>query len=578
MIIFILSERSRSLAERLQSSLKEAEIVCSSEACALLQTLFVQGYTLIGICSTGILIRSLGPILGNKRTEPPVIAVAPDGRCVIPLLGGHRGGNRLAARLARILGIEPSVTTASDAHFDVALDEPPCGWHVATPERLKACLKDLLQGAAVRLEGRASWLEEKNLPWSENGNWTLKATVYRAPEPPERMIVYHPALLALGIGCEKGTSEQELETLVFETLERYGLASEAIGIIVSIENKIAEPALTRLSQILNCERRFFSASELERETPRLQTPSKQVYELMRCHGVAEAAALAAVGPRGHLLIAKQKSVKATCAIAQGEEPIDPNSIGRKSGALAIVGIGPGGLEWCLPQALIALRACHHLVGYGGYLDLVKGFSLRGKRHRFDLGQEFERARYALDLAASGTYVGLISSGDPGIYAMATIVFEILDAEPTLERESVEILVYPGLTAMHVLAAAAGAPLGHDFCVISLSDVLTPWSVIEKRLIIAAQSDLGVVLYNPVSQRRSWQLRKTREIFTLYRSSRAPVIIGRNLTRPGQNITFLTLEELEPAGLDMLSILIIGSPRTKTFLTRTGRAWCYTPRS
>ena len=578
-IIFILSERSRPLAERIRSALQEeAEIVCSSDVPGLLQPLFLQGYTLIGICSTGILIRSLGPVVGDKTLEPPVIAVAPDGRCVIPLLGGHRGGNPLAGQVAKVLGIEPSVTTVSEGRFGIALDDPPPGWDLATPDRIKPCLRELLEGARIDLEGQASWLEEGSLPWSGEGEWTLRATVYKDSDLPLRVIVYHPHQLALGIGCEKGTSPQEIETLVFETLERHRLAPEAIGVVVSIEDKMGEPGVYQVSQTLKRERRFFSAAELEQQTPRLQTPCERIYRIMGCHGVAEAAALAAVGPQGDLLVPKQKSERATCAIAQAPCPIDPSRIGRRAGSLAIVGVGPGGMEWCLPQALVCLRSCQHLVGYTRYLDLVDSFALQGERHRFDLGQEVDRARFALDLAATGVRVGLISSGDPGIYAMATIVFEVLDSDPTLARERVEIAVYPGLSAMQALAAAVGAPLGHDFCVISLSDLLTPWTVIEKRLIAAAQSDLGVVLYNPVSARRTWQLQRTRQIFASYRSPRTPVIVGRNLARPGQSITSLTLDDLDPIQLDMLSIVIIGSTRTKNFTTSFGQSWVYTPRT
>ena len=574
-IIFILSERSRPLAERLRSAMPEAEIVCCSTA--LLRPFFLQGYTLIGICSTGILIRTLGPILGKKTSEPAVIAVSTDGKRVIPLLGGHRGGNRLASQVGKVLRVEPSLTTLSDPRFGIALDEPPDGWYLATPERVKQCVTDLLNGAKIRLEGQAPWLEESRLPWSDEGEWTLRTTVYKDTQESEKEIVYHPYQLALGVGCEKGTSSEELETLVFETLDRYGLAWRAIGVVASIEDKMGEPALSRLSRLLEREERFFSAVELERERDRLRTPSEQVYQLMKCHGVAEGAALAAVGPQGQLLIAKQKSKRATCAVAQASFPLDPSMIGKGVGTLAVVGVGPGKIEYCLPHALACLRECDHLVGYSGYLELVDAFALKGERHPFPLGQERDRARYALDLAANGHRVGLISSGDPGIYAMATVVFEILDREPTVKRERVEIMIYPGLSAMQTLASMVGAPLGHDFCVISLSDLLTPWTVIEKRLLAAAQGDFTVVLYNPLSKRRRWQLQRAQEILSAYRRGQTAVVVGRNLCRNGQNVSLLTLDTLDPNQIDMLSIVIVGSSRIKNFTTSLGQSWVYTPR-
>jgi cobalt-precorrin 5A hydrolase/precorrin-3B C17-methyltransferase len=230
--------------------------------------------------------------------------------------------------------------------------------------------------------------------------------------------------------------------------------------------------------------------------------------------------------------------------------------------LAIIGIGPGDAAARTAAADAALDAASDVVGYGLYLDLL-GPALDGKkRHDGQLGAEEERVRCALDLAASGRAVALVSSGDAGIYGLASLVFELIerDAQPQWHRVSIEVI--PGVSAMQAAAARLGAPLGHDFCAISLSDLLTPWAQIECRLKAAAEGDFVIALYNPRSARRSTQIERARALLLTARSGETPVALARNLGRDGERIVITTLAALDPAQVDMLTLVLIGSSTTR----------------
>jgi len=249
--------------------------------------------------------------------------------------------------------------------------------------------------------------------------------------------------------------------------------------------------------------------------------------------------------------------------------------------LFVLGTGPGDLDLLSPMAATAIEASTDLVAYGLYLDLLGELCDGKTRHDRPLGEEIERARLALDLAASGKSTALISSGDIGIFAMATLVFELLDRQlQGLEERpqwlDVDIQVIPGISAMQAAAARIGATLGHDFCAISLSDLLTPWEVIERRVEAAALGDFVVSFYNPVSMKRRWQLEKARDILLLHRSADTPVVLGRNLTREGEQVEIIRLGDLTADQVDMLTLVQVGSSNTRHIDTGK-RSWLYTPR-
>jgi cobalt-precorrin 5A hydrolase/precorrin-3B C17-methyltransferase len=247
------------------------------------------------------------------------------------------------------------------------------------------------------------------------------------------------------------------------------------------------------------------------------------------------------------------------------------------GRLAIVGLGPGSPQWLSPEVKAILQSATDLVGYKTYLDLVGNLAKGKQHHQSDNRVELERARQALNLAATGKSVAVVSSGDPGIYAMAAAVFEVLDHDANPAWEKIEIQVAPGISAMQAAAAAVGAPLGHDFCAISLSDILKPWSVIEQRIIAAAQADFVIAFYNPVSKQRTWQLSTAQEILLQWRAPETPVILGRSLGRLSQAVEVTTLAQLKSEQVDMRTIVIVGSSTTRIIHRKDGRVWVYTPR-
>jgi cobalt-precorrin 5A hydrolase/precorrin-3B C17-methyltransferase len=390
-------------------------------------------------------------------------------------------------------------------------------------------------------------------------------------------LVFHPATIALGVGCERLATAGELIALAEESLAAVGLSPLSVSCVVSIALKAAEPAVHALAEHLGVPARFFDAATLERETPRLANPSDLVFRETGCHGVAEGAALAAVGAEGHLALAKRRSARATCAIGLSPRIVDPSAVGRSRGKLAILGLGPGADNSRTPEVDAALREATDWVGYRLYLDLLQPLASGKVQHPFDLGAEEARVSHALDLAAAGRDVALISSGDAGIYAMATLVFELIERGGQADWARVEILGLPGVSAMQVAAARVGAPLGHDFCAISLSDLLTPWPVIERRLRAAADGDFVVALYNPVSQRRRSQLAAARDILRTARPAETPVVLGRNLGRSGESLRITTLAQLDPADVDMLTVVLIGASATRAVSRPDGGHWIYTPR-
>jgi cobalt-precorrin 5A hydrolase/precorrin-3B C17-methyltransferase len=549
-----------------------------ADTMAHLRTLFVAGAPIVGICATGILVRALAPLLSDKTREPPVLALAENGSAVVALLGGHRGANDLARRIAALTGGTAAITTAGDLALGIALDEPPPGWRVADPAMVKPVAAAMLAGDPVALHvdtGDANWIAESGYRFTDDAPLRIRVS-HRASAVAPQTLVYHPPVLALGVGCERNADPAELETLVRTTLAAHDLAREAVACVVSLDLKADEPAVLALADGLDVPARFFTAETLAREEPRLATPSDVVQNAVGVAGVAEAAALAAAGPDGTLLVPKQRSQRATCAIALSPRDIDINTIGHPRGQLFIVGIGPGDAAWRTPDANAALAQATDIVGYGLYLDLLGTAISSKRRHESALGAEEDRARLALDLAAEGRSVALVSSGDAGIYGLATLAFELLESGRADGWRRIEVRVCPSLSALQAAAARAGAPLGHDFCAISLSDLLTPWPEIERRLQAAADGDFVVALYNPASARRRDQLRRALEILRAQRPATTPVIVARNLGRTGEAVDLTTLAAFDPESVDMLTLVMIGSSRTRAFANGAVR-WVYTPR-
>jgi len=527
--------------------------------------------------------------LQNKLNEPPLIAVAEDGSAVVPLLGGHHGANDLAHQIADILGISPAVTTAGDLRFGIALDEPPEGFVLSNPEDVKHFTAELLSGEYVSLssgdkqaapdymQGFYKWLRDSRMPFSENAKLRISLAVKPISGNAEHLVFqiapdFSVKNIVIGVGCERGTDPEELIALVRKTLQENDISPERVAVVVSLDLKADEPAVHAVAKNLECSARFFDVATLEALTPKLKNPSEIVFQEVGCHGVAEGAALAAVGDSGILLVSKVKSSgmpgagRATCAIAESAEFLDPQMIGRAQGTLFIVGTGPGTPEWRLPESEKMLRKATDWVGYGLYLDLISDLHNGQKQHRFDLGQEEVRVRHALKLAAQGKTVALISSGDPGIYGMAGLIFEILAESGWDPKTGLQVVIVPGVSALNSCASVIGSPLMTDFAVVSMSDLLVPWEIIVKRVEAAAAGDFVIVIYNPSSKKRIHQLQDTRKLLLEHRSPNTPVAIIKGAYRESQSIVITDLENLMEYSdkLGMISTVIVGNSSTYNF--------------
>ncbi|MEO5804977.1 precorrin-3B C(17)-methyltransferase [Devosia sp.] len=540
---------------------------------ALVPRLFAAGTPIIGVCAAGILIRLLAEHLGDKHNESPVIAVSQDGAQVVPLLGGHHGANRLARRIADGLGGTAALTTASDSRFAHGLDEPPAGYVLANPADAKPAMAALLAGEDIALTGIAPWLAEAGYPLAKDGS--VKITVTERTDGTG--LIVHPTTLIAGIGCERGTEAAEIIDLLAATLARYDLSPLSLAAIGTIDLKADEAGLHAVAAHFGVPLRVFTASQLDEERGRLVNPSAIVEAEIGTPGVSEAAALKA----GELLVSKHKSRRATCAIGRAAAPIDPETFGRAPGQLHIVGIGPGEAISRTASAVAALDVATDWVGYGLYLDLIADLQSGQQEHRFPLGDEEPRVRHALELAATGKTVALVCSGDAQIYAMAALVYELLDATGTRAvsdaARRVGVESHPGISALQAASATAGALIGHDFCAISLSDLLTPREDIIKRLHAAAEGDFVTAFYNPRSLRRTDLIEQAKAIYLGHRPPETPVVIGTSVGRPEENVRVTTLAAFDPTEIDMLTIVLFGASTSRAFKRGDGKTVAFTPR-
>ncbi|PWJ21968.1 precorrin-3B C(17)-methyltransferase [Jannaschia seohaensis] len=540
------------------------------DALAHARDLFAAGHAVIGVCAAGILIRAVSPLLSDKTAEPPVLSVSDDGAVVVPLLGGHRGANRLARRIAEALGATAAVTTAGEVALGVALDEPPPGWALANPQDAKPVMATLLSGSGARTIGDVPF----DLPPGDGVE--LVGTEVPAQGGPTRL-VYHPMHHVVGVGCARDADPEELWENVQAVLSEAGVAPGAVAAVATVDLKLDEPAVHVVAERLGRPVRAFSPEALTAiDVP---NPSEVVRAEIGTPSVAEAAALALAG--GTLVHTKRKTAMTTAALARAEAPITELA-GQTRGRLSIVSLGPGQAAWRAPEASRMVQEAEELVGYGLYIDLLGPLAAGKPRADFPLGGEEDRCRYALERAGEGRNVALICSGDAGIYAMGALVYELLARDPadpsalSPAARRVEVVATPGISALQGAAARIGAPLGHDFCAISLSDLLTPRDDILRRLRAAAEGDFVIAFYNPVSRRRRTLLAEARDILLAHRPADTPVLLATSLGRPQESLRLRRLDALEVDEVDMLTTVLVGSSQTRTVATPDGMRM-FTPR-
>ena len=535
--------------------------------------LWPQRRQLIFILAVGAVVRTIAPYLDDKATDPGIVAVDEAGKHAISLSGGHLGGgDRLAIEVAALLGIEPAITSATERQHLPAIDllGKPYGWRRGSGDWTAVAAAIARQDpiSAVQTCGESLWrglLPNKHQFEFEAPKDTQAQLWISEQLPPQKqpIVSWHPRVLWVGMGCERGTTRSCLEAALKQALAREGLAIEAIAGLASIELKQDEAGLLALAKAYDWPLRFFAAAELAAcDVP---TPSEVVRAEVGTPSVAEAAAIAAANSQ--LLIPKQIYRDAggacTVAIAKAEREYNPNP-----GYLYLIGSGPGALDQLTLAARSALTRCDAIVGYQLYLDLLKPlFHPQQLVLGSPIGQEVDRAKRAISLAEKGLTVGVISSGDCGIYGMAGLVLECL-ADRGWDGQTPGVEVLPGISALQAAAARIGAPLMHDFCAISLSDLLVPWELIERRLEAAARADFATALYNPRSRQRQRGIEIALEIFRQARPLATPVAIAKSVYRPEEEIRMLTLGEVDPTAIDMLSVVLIGN--AKTFV-HAGRA-------
>ncbi len=504
----------------------------------------------------GATLRIIAPLLKDKHNDPVVVCVDEQARFVIPISGSHRGANELSDQIASILNAEVVTTTATDISKSISFDL--LDGFSATGD-IAGVSTSLIDGQRIRVMNKINWPLPSTIEEVEDldKNGSLKPVVvidHKKSAFEKGVVVLHPPCLVVGIGTSSDANSQQVQQLLDRIIDKYQLAPESIESIATIEKRLNHPALMEL----NKKTYGFSSQELSKiKTP---NPSTEVANSVGTPSVCEAAALLAAGPDSELIVQKQKNSTVTIAIAKRKKP---------RGKLSIVGIGPGGKDFRTIAAIKSIQQADFIIGYKGYLQLCADL-ISPSQHQlpYPLGKEVQRAQKAIELAMQGNKVSLISSGDPGIYAMASITFELIQYPIDYDIETIS-----GITAASSSAALLGAPLGHDNASISLSDLLTPWEEIENKITQAAKADFVITFYNPKSQKRNWQLKKALKIISNYRNLETPIGIVTNAGRSDQKIFKTTLGHFEDSQVDMNSCVIVGSSKTllkhNTILTPRG---------
>ncbi len=574
--------------------------------------------------AAGATTRLIAPLLRDKATDPAVVVIDGAGEYVISLCGGHQGGADLLARaIATQISATPIITGAAAAQDLAGIDllGEPFGWNpgsgdwtgvsaaIATAAAVMTQPDDQTPGSVqagsvqvIQETGSTLWQAhlphphpfQFGVPEVSEAPGILEAPEISAHAPTARIwisatqrelseapvpavqvpeIQWHPRMLWVGIGCERGSSRQLIESAITQACQAQHLAEGAIAGIATLDLKADEPGLLELCAARHWPLCCFSAEQL-REIP-VPTPSPVVQAEVGTPSVAEAAAI--VASQGTLRVQKQihrlegEPGAVTVAIAQSPSEEYREYTGR-IGQLALVGIGPGALDQMTPAAKTAIVMADVIIGYSLYVDLIRPLLRPGQIvEALAITQERARAERAIALAQWGLSVAVISSGDSGIYGMAGLVMESL-SQDGWDGKSPTVQVFPGITALQAAAARVGTPLMHDFCAISLSDLLTPWERIEKRLQAAAEADFVVALYNPKSKTRVTQIATAQAIFLRHRSPETPVALVRSAYRDTEQITITTLGRLLDADIDMLTTVLIGNASTINH-----HDWLITPR-
>ena len=550
--------------------------------------------------ATGAVVRLIAPLLENKATDPAVVVIDEAGQYAISLCSGHQGGaDRLAHQVSQHLGSAPVVTGAAHELGLSGIDVlgNPFGWQRGSGQWTAVAAVVASQEPVEVIQDCGSDLWQQHLPPQHPFQFGFPELKEKRQAPQARIwispvqrrfneesklpkVQWHPRVLHVGIGCERGVSQALIQLAIDQVCQQYHLATAAIATLGSATIKADEAGLVALAQEKGWPLQCFSPEQLAAvEVP---NPSQTVAAAVGTPSVAEAAASLAVacqdgqaesGSRQVLRVPKQivrhpdHTGAVTVAIAQAEREY----IGRR-GELLLVGTGPGSLDQMTAAAKAALSRADAVIGYQLYIDLLRPLLRPGQIvEALPITQERQRAERAVELATWGLTVAVVSSGDCGIYGMGGLVLETLK-QSGWDGQAPAVSVFPGISALQSAASRVGAPLMHDFCAISLSDLLTPWEVIQKRLRAAAAGDFIVALYNPKSKTRTEQIVTARQILLEHRRASTPVALARALYRPEETVILTTLGDMLEHPIDMLTTVLIGN---RSSLSHAG--WFITPR-
>jgi cobalt-precorrin 5A hydrolase/precorrin-3B C17-methyltransferase len=537
----------RAMAERLAAAWPDDTRAAAGNAAEQLRAAWTPGGTIVCFLATGAAVRLAAPLLADKHTDPGLVCVDEAGRFAVAVLGGHDGGaNALAVRVAEVLGAQPVVTTATDTSGTSPLDSygADLGVRLADPARVAAVTRAMLDGSLPRLVADATW----PLPPLATDPAGVHTLVVSDRADAVGDLVYRPPSLVVGVGASRGVPAAELDALIDAALADAGLAAASVRALATVDLKADEVGILAVAERRGWPLVTYTADELAAES--VPNPSEVVLAAVGTPSVAEAAAQRAArdaGRSAELVAPKRAAAMSTVAIAR----LTPR------GRLTVVGLGPGAADLRTPRATAALRRASVIVGLDQYVDQIRHLLPAATRIvESGLGAEEERARTAVELATEGHAVALIGSGDAGVYAMASPALQVAGVD-------VDVDAVPGVTAALAASALLGAPLGHDHAYLSLSDLHTPWPVIAERVRACAEADLVVCLYNPRSRRRLTQFDETLAILAKHRGEDTPVGVVRDASRPGERVLHTTLGRLaaDPAVVDMLSVVIVGSTRT-----------------
>lgn len=535
-------------AQELANAWPGETILYEGTATQSLLAAFEECSQIVAFLAAGAVIRIVAPLLEDKQTDPGIVCVDEGCRFAVSLLGGHaRGANALAQRVADALGTEAVITTASDAVGISALDQ--LGWPVEGD--VAGVGRAMLDGDLVSLVSEDIWpipaLPENVVAANATASKQLLVTD-RLVDSQEGVAVLRPPSLVVGVGASRGVSADEVLELIDSVLADARLSVHSVRHLATIDVKADEVGLIEAARRRGWTLRTYPAYALAEVN--VPNPSERVRAEVGTASVAEAAAIFG---GGSLLVDKSKSDRnvsmATVAIARH----DPR------GRLAIIGLGPGARDLLTPRAKEELRRASVVVGLDQYVEQIEDLLRPGTRLlATGLGNEEERARSAIVEAKKGYAVALIGSGDAGVYGMASPALEDFDG-------TFDVVGVPGITAATAAASLLGAPMGHDHCSISLSDLHTPWPIIEQRVKAAAAGDFVVSFYNPRSKGRDWQLDSALVMLAEHRPETTPVGLVRAVSRDGESVTLTTLAELIATGsaaVDMFTLVVVGNSSSK----------------